>query len=119
MNRFEKYSSYYEEYSKKYGKKTIVLMIVGRFYEIYQFGRGPNLDDLQILLNLRKARHNQDYFLGFPIHTVEKYVKILINNDYTVVIIDKQIEIHRKYQNNMPDEIDYNTMDNEIMTIII
>ena len=32
---FNEYCSYIDEYKKKYGEQTLVLMQVGAFYEIY------------------------------------------------------------------------------------
>lgn len=119
MNRFEKYLNYNNEYSKKYGEKTIVLIAIGQFYEMFENKNGPELDQLCMLLNLHKAKSNNYNLIGFPILCADKYVKILIDADYTVVIIDKLVEIIRKakwleYDNPIEDKID-----EEIITITI
>jgi len=97
MNRFEKYFNYYNDYSKKYGEKTIVLIAIGRFYEMYENKNDPDLDQLCTILNLHKMKSDNHNLLGFPIQIADKYIKILTDADYTVIIIDKQVEIRKKF----------------------
>jgi len=99
MNIHEEYWMYYEKYQKKYNSKSIVLMQVGSFHEAYSTDtRGPNLFELSELLNIvctRKDKsiniidHKNPYMLGFPSVALSKFLKILIDNSYTVVIIDQ------------------------------
>ena len=90
----------HERYEKKYGKnKTIVLMQVGSFHEAYATNeRGPNLFAISDLLNIVCTRKDKSvdiisdknpYMLGFPSIALQKFMKILIDNKYTVIIIDQ------------------------------
>ena len=57
--------SYHEEYSKKYGENTIVLMEVGSFYEIYalindEVSLGPDIYHIgQNVLQLSVVKRNK------------------------------------------------------------
>jgi DNA mismatch repair protein MutS len=96
---FEEYLFYQEKYTKKYGSNTIVLMQVGSFHECYATNdRGFNLHKLSEILNLictRKDKSivevsiNNPNLVGFPSLAIEKYLKILVDNKMTVVVIDQ------------------------------
>lgn len=120
----EEYLDYYTKYVKKFGEKTIVLMQVGSFYEVYAVlikdidinynitipcingVYGPDLNTLEDLTDIciahkgtdkSKYNFNNPYLWGFPIVADNKYITILIDNGYTIVmisqyIIDKQIK---------------------------
>lgn len=96
------YLDYQKLYSDKYGEYTIVLMEIGSFFEIY----GIETDELQLgkvseisdLLNIQKTRKNksnpvEDYsnprMAGIPSFSLPKYTNILLNNNYTVVLIEQ------------------------------
>ena len=93
------YLNMQENYTKTYGEKTIVLMQVGSFHETYATDtRGYNLFKLAGILNMVCSKKNKDvekvdedypYMLGFPSVAKNKYIKILVDNGYTVVIIDQ------------------------------
>lgn len=102
----EEYLSYYSFYYKKYGNKTCVLLMSGMFYECYStFNPNandnkiePNLHELSELLNIICTRKDKSistislknpYLLGFPIVSSSKFIKILVDNDYTVIVIDQ------------------------------
>lgn len=99
-NIAEEYLDYYNTYIKKYGKeKTIVLMTVGSFYECYALeDNGPDLFEISGLLNIVCTRKDKSvneitisnpYLLGFPCIAANKFIKILIDNGYTVITIDQ------------------------------
>ena len=70
LNIHEEYLNYYENYQKKYGKKSIVLMQVGSFHEAYGTNeRGPNLFHLSELLNIVCTRKDKS------IDMFESYLK--------------------------------------------
>ena len=55
-NILKEYLNHHDKYTKIYGNKTIVLMMVGQFYEIYavindQIHVGPDLNQLSDILN--------------------------------------------------------------------
>jgi DNA mismatch repair protein MutS len=94
------YVDYHNKYEKKYGKnKTFVLMQVGSFYEAYSTNQvGPNLQHISELLNIIYTRKDKSiseismknpYMLGFPIISFGKFINILIEAGYTIIIIDQ------------------------------
>ena len=96
------YDYYFEQqikYEKKYGKdKTVVFMQVGSFHEAYNYGNiGYDLVELSKILNFRigikskkeKASISNPYILGFPDVAFSKNLKLLIDNGYTIIIIDQ------------------------------
>ena len=97
---YNEYISYHERYEKKYGKnRVIILMQVGSFHEAYATNeKGPNLYAISDLLNIVCTRKDKSidtisdknpYMLGFPSIALQKFMKILIDNKYTVVVIDQ------------------------------
>uniref|UniRef100_A0A6C0BTQ3 DNA mismatch repair proteins mutS family domain-containing protein n=1 Tax=viral metagenome TaxID=1070528 RepID=A0A6C0BTQ3_9ZZZZ len=102
-NILKEYLDYHSKYSQKYGKNTIVLMMVGQFYEIYavindEISVGANLNVISDILNIQISRRNKkikeisyDNFLmaGFPDHAFLKFRNILLNHNYTIVKIDQ------------------------------
>ena len=99
----DEYINFHNEYSKKYGENTIVLMEVGSFYEIYavmnrDINIGPDIyhvcqNILQISVSKRNKKiqeiSHSNYLLGgFPSICISKYESILLNHNYTVVIVE-------------------------------
>jgi DNA mismatch repair protein MutS len=91
------YLNHHKEYSTKY-EKFVVLMCVGIFYEAYAIeDEGPDLYELGQDLNITVTKKNKSKalnegnprVLGFPIHAVTKFMKILLDYSYTVIIIDQ------------------------------
>jgi len=88
-----------KKYSDEYGEKTIVLMQIGGFHECYcTKDEGYDLHKLSHLLNIIVSKKNKKkkevsvkcpYMLGFPIVATPKYIKLLINNGYHVIVIDQ------------------------------
>ena len=99
INIHEEYLQYHEKYIGKYGLKTIVLMQVGSFYECYATKtRGPNLFELSEILNIICTRKDKSineideknpFMLGFNCAATNKFLKILIDNNFTVVTVDQ------------------------------
>ena len=96
----DEYIRYHEKYEKVYGKnRSIVLMQVGSFHEAYGTdSRGPNLFTMSDILNIVCTRKDKSqnviseknpYMLGFPSVSLSKFLKILIDSKYTVIIIDQ------------------------------
>ena len=93
MSFIECYMSYHEEYKKKYGDMSIILMQKGKFHEAYKtLDKGPDLFKLTEITNLSCTKANKSiervdiknpYMLGFPSSALSKYIKILINNIIT------------------------------------
>jgi len=102
----KEYIHYYEDNVKKFGENTIVLMAVGKFYEIYsvindEIKKGPDIYYFSDILGIQVSRRNKsidkisfDNYLmsGFPIDNAQKFIKILLNYDYTIVLVDQVTE---------------------------
>lgn len=94
----DEYLDYYRELvSKKYGSKCLVLLQNGMFYEVYNYRcpDGPDIHAIADLLNIqigRKSReietvsHSNYELLGFPMHSLQKFINILLSNGYTIAI---------------------------------
>ena len=100
MTVIEEYLFYHEKYEKKYGAdKTVVLYQNGSFHEMYATEkRGPKLNELCSLLNLTFTKKDKKTptvdeknpnLAGFPTVALNKYLKILIEYGYTVVVVDQ------------------------------
>ncbi|AYV81956.1 MAG: DNA mismatch repair ATPase, partial [Harvfovirus sp.] len=94
------YLSFHDQYAKKYGEaRTLVLMQVGSFYESYATNeRGPKLHEISNTINIICTRKDKSiseineknpYMMGFPMISSQKYIGILINNGYTLVVVDQ------------------------------
>jgi DNA mismatch repair protein MutS len=99
-NIIEEYFRLYESYSNKYGKSnTIFFLQVGSFHEAYQtLVQGFDLQKISDILNIIVSKKNKSipevsnknpYMLGFPSITLQKFLKILIDAGFTVVIGDQ------------------------------
>lgn len=100
MTIHDEYLCYQEKYERKYGKdKTVVMMQVGSFHEAYSTDtRGANLLDLSEVLGVARTKKDKKvakvdeknpYMLGFPSVAFKKYIKIMIDAGYTVIVIDQ------------------------------
>ena len=96
-NIVEEYFRLYNKYSIKYGKTNTILFIqVGSFFEAYQtLEEGFDLKQLSDILNILVSKKNKSivevsiknpYMLGFPTITLEKFLRILIDNGFNIVL---------------------------------
>ena len=96
----DEYFKYLEKYKKEYGDNTCVFMQIGSFYEIYNIKeRISNLNEVAGLLNIQVTKKNKNidtvdssnpYMAGFPKVAISKFLSILLDNGYTVVVIDQE-----------------------------
>jgi DNA mismatch repair protein MutS len=100
---YDDYIAYTEEYEKKYGERTIVLMEVGSFFEMYAIRNeeetvGPDIHYIADICNLQVSRKNKTILennrknplmAGFPSVSKGKHVEILLSHQYTVVLIEQ------------------------------
>jgi len=97
---FQEYIEYHEKYIKKYDKDTtIILMQVGSFYEAYSIKtKGPDLSKISNILNIVLTRKNKNnleidesnyLMLGFPTFTLPKFLKLLLEENYTIVVVSQ------------------------------
>jgi len=98
-NIVDEYLFYQEKYTKLYGNMTIVFMMVGSFYEAYATQtKGFDLIKVSEITNLAITRKDKSsekidtknpYMMGFNIASYDKFLKMLIDNGFTVVIVDQ------------------------------
>jgi len=90
------------DYEKKYGKNTLVLMQVGSFFEFYGVNNNEekigNPEEVAELLNIQLTRRNKSILensrnnclmAGFPCHALKRFIHILLENNYTVALIEQ------------------------------
>jgi DNA mismatch repair protein MutS len=101
MTIIDTYLNLQKDYSSKYGCKTLVIMEVGSFYEMYGIRENDILQDVSQLLNIvltKRDKKNKDvnyknpYMVGFTSISLSKYLKVLLNHNYTVVKVDQITE---------------------------
>ena len=110
-NMIANYLKQQQEFAEKYSEKTVVLIQVGSFYELYEYNpektdenlawpdkRIGQVKEISELLNMvitRKdkkkpyALNNCD-MVGFPVVSYEKHRDVLLHNNYTIVRIDQR-----------------------------
>lgn len=100
----DEYLDYTKTYKEKYGERCIVLMQVGSFFEIYTIT--DNITDNEVfiiadLCSIQTSRKNKaisevsranPIMAGFPLHSISKFTQILLNNNYTIVLIEQVTE---------------------------
>lgn len=104
---YELYMSYVDEYTNKLGERTAVFMQVGDFMEMYYFNTEEDqrnrtvCEYLADVLNIRISRKSKNnvYMAGFPIHSVEKFYAKVIENNFSIVVIEQT----EKDENNKVD----------------
>ena len=100
MALLKQYFKLRNEYREKYGEKTLLLMEVGSFYEVYtnvdpesKEINEPQVIDLQRYAELTPGKKTESIFmLGFSSRNpsiAEKYIEKIINNGYTVVVYNQ------------------------------
>ena len=102
MTIIDDYLNEQQKYEKKYGKSTIVLMQVGHFYEAYgvdnekENTNSENMKNLADIMNIQMTRKNKSIsdnsrgnplMIGVNIYSIDKYIQILLNANYTIVLI--------------------------------
>lgn len=95
----EEYFNYQEEYTKKFGKRTLVLMNVGAFFEMYETNeQGYDLNEISKILDMVKTKKSSKdpsvgiknpYMIGFPVESIVTNLHTLTENGITVVVIEQ------------------------------
>jgi len=117
MTLIDDYLKEQDIFTKKYGNRTIVLMQVGHFYECYgvdndiEKSNSNNLYTLSNILDIQLTRKNKNIkdnsrknplMIGVNIYSIDKYIQLLLNNNYTSVLIEQTAEppyVERKVTN--------------------
>lgn len=102
-NIYTEYFQLTNNYKEKYGEKTIVLLQVGAFYEVYAckniqtniISESQIIDFSQICsLNIseKKNSYNSETIImaGFRDYTLDKYLHKLTENHYTAVVYNQE-----------------------------
>ena len=99
MTIVDDYINYTNEYKNQYGEKTVVLMQVGSFFEMYGTSKeGADVEEICNIINIQVTRKNKSIeeisrknpmMCGIPLYMLKKYVDILINENYTLIIIEQ------------------------------
>ena len=98
---YDDYIAYCEKYTKEYGLKTVVFMQIGDFFELYAVindfeKKGADIYNVCDLCNIQVSRKNKlvlenscsnPLMAGFPLSAISKFVQIMVNNEYTCVLI--------------------------------
>ncbi len=110
MSKYETINSIYdiyfnetEHYVKEYGEKTIVLMQVGGFFEMYGYREddqinGSSIDEVcdycGFSISEKKSLYNdcQLVMAGVPEYSIDKHIPLIMESGYTVVVF-KQVDI--------------------------
>jgi DNA mismatch repair protein MutS len=106
---YEKYLDHTANYQQQYGEKTIVLMMVGSFYEVYGL-KSTNgvISGSEIVafsqicqMNISEKKKvsvngNTVLMAGFPEYTLERYLQKLSEAGFTSVVIiqDEENSVH-------------------------
>ena len=107
MTIIDDYLELQEEYVAKYGENTIVLMQIGHFYEAYAIDNSEektnseNVYRISDILNIQLTRKNKSIIensrgnpimIGVNLFSIDKYITLLLNSNYTTVIVDQVTE---------------------------
>ena len=100
----DEYLDYSKNYKEKYGENCVVLMQVGSFFEIYTIT--DNIIDNEVFIiadlcgiqtsrknkTIREVSRSNPIMAGFPLHSISKFTQILLNNNYTIVLVEQVTE---------------------------
>jgi DNA mismatch repair protein MutS len=86
-----------EEYYSRFYPEVVVLMEVGSFFELYQYGNRGKAREIANLLNLQLTKKNKTIpvvdvknplMAGFPTGALERYLERLVDEErYTIVLV--------------------------------
>jgi DNA mismatch repair protein MutS len=94
----KQYFAWQHEYEDKFGPLTVVLVQIGGFYECYQvFNDVGKVVILSDILNIQKTHKSKakdegprnPKMLGFPDHSIDKFVIKLIAKGWTIIRVDQ------------------------------
>ena len=96
------YHTFYETYSKKYGPDTCILLLVGKFYELYDYIDADTglprtsmrraIELMNIAMKEKPAhgpKGEMGLWSGFPEQSLHKFAQTLTKDGWTVVVVDQ------------------------------
>lgn len=96
-NIYDEYEKYTINYKREYGEKTVVFMIVGSFMELYCANDGlVDMKTISEILKIQISRRDKKItevsrsnynMMGFPEYTLMKFVKLMTDQNWTVVVV--------------------------------
>jgi DNA mismatch repair protein MutS len=97
---FDEYAEHDARFRSQYGPRSLVLMEVGSFYELYSDEDKVALDIRAVcdLLNIVLTKKNKNVpevsrsnpmMAGFPSPALSKYLPVLMDHNYTVVLVSQ------------------------------
>lgn len=94
---YNEYEHYKSQCIQHFGLETVLLYQNGSFYEIYSKQREYLIEYSRILC-IAIASKNNYFMVGVPISAKNKYLTTLLNNNYTIVVIDQNDISEQKEQ---------------------
>lgn len=123
---YQDYINYVKKYKEEYGEQCVVMYQCGSFYEVYSANDGlVNIKELSELLSVQLTRKtkaklevdtNNYNMLGFPVASLQKYSNILINNKYTVVVVDQVVNTDGKISRVVTEILSVGTKIDDVKT---
>lgn len=123
---YDEYEYYTKKYKEEYGEKCVVLYQCGQFFEVYSANDGlVDIKTISELLNIQVSRRNKSILevnrsntlmAGFPMFALRKFINILVENNYIVVIVEQIAEPsgkQTKFKRAVTEVISPGTMINE------
>ena len=96
MSTIEEYYDLKDKFIEKYGKKTIVFLQVGTFYEVHSHKYNESqIEICEKILSLSINRENENFVSSFPLYKRRFYRDKLISKDYIVVFADDNDDVHQ------------------------
>lgn len=96
---YDEYEAYSKKYQDEFGKDTVVLYQCGGFYEVYSIDDGlVDIKRIADVLDVQVSKRNKKdpemnrancLFLGWPLVALNKFLPILIEHNFTVVLVDQ------------------------------
>ena len=104
MTIIDDYLDLSDKYSREYGEDTLLLMQVGHFFECYAidnehektnthaFYKSADIMNIQVTRKSKKITENSrgnPLMTGVNIYTRDKYIQILLDANFTVVLMEQ------------------------------
>jgi DNA mismatch repair protein MutS len=112
------YRKFYETYSKKYGQNTCILLLVGKFYELYDLvdpvtntpftSMRRAIEMMNIMLKEKPnygPKKEMGLWSGFPEQSLHKFAQVLTKEGWTVVVVDQVKDAAEQVIDRVPTRI--------------
>lgn len=104
MSLIQEYFELQEKYEKKYGDRTVIVMQVGGFYEVYSYDGVGKADVVANVCNMiltakdkkKRISSKNPQMCGMPLQSMPRYVSILSKEGYTSVVVKQDETIKEK-----------------------